>query len=94
MSNERCYVPQEEDVGRCLKLEVRVLHSSNGAPLFHTPRVADTEPVLSSPPLPPKRMMATVKVRPTQPRQRAGQGAVLTPVSMCVWCSKPWPLGE
>jgi CCR4-NOT transcription complex subunit 6 len=71
-------------VGRCLKLEVRVLHSSNGAPLFHTPRVADTEPVLSSPPLPPKRMMATVKVRHTQSKTDKGKGAIADPCP-CVW---------
>lgn len=58
-------MPVEEDIGRCLKLEVRVLlvaTADQPQQLVFT-RVADTEPVLSAPPMPPKRLMANVKVR-------------------------------
>lgn len=56
---ERTYVPQGIDVGRCLKLEIRVLNPDTS--MLLGPRVAETEPVLSAPPAPPPRPLVSVK---------------------------------
>lgn len=59
VSTERSYCPQVSDIGRCLKLEVRVLNPDGS--LFFGPRLTETEPVLSAPPPTPQRPLLQVK---------------------------------
>lgn len=59
VSTERSYCPQMTDIGRCLKLEIRVLNPDGS--LFFGPRLTETEPVLSAPPPPPQRPLLQVK---------------------------------
>lgn len=59
VGSERTYCPQLSDIGRCLKLEIRVLNPDGS--LFFGPRLTETEPVLSAPPPPPQRPLMQVK---------------------------------
>jgi CCR4-NOT transcription complex subunit 6 len=59
VGSERTYCPQPSDIGRCLKLEIRVLNPDGS--LFFGPRLTETEPVLSAPPPPPQRPLMQVK---------------------------------
>lgn len=59
ISTEGLYTPGEADVGHCLRLECRAVLP--GGEEVCTPRMITTEPVLSTPPLPPRRSLVTVK---------------------------------
>jgi len=59
VSTDRAYCPQTSDIGRCLKLEIKVLNPDGT--LFFGPRLTETEPVLSAPPPPPQRPLMQVK---------------------------------
>ncbi|CAN0096668.1 unnamed protein product [Pylaiella littoralis] len=59
ISTDGLYTPGEADVGHCLKLECRAVLPTGEE--VCTPRMITTEPVLSTPPLPPRRSLVTVK---------------------------------
>jgi len=59
ISSEKTYCPTADDVGRPLRLEVRALKHTGR--LLIGPRNVVTEPVLSVPPMPPKRSLLMVK---------------------------------
>ncbi|CAM9565135.1 unnamed protein product [Heterosigma akashiwo] len=54
------YTPTAADVGHCLRLECRAFKTATDE-LLCPPRVITTEPVLSAPPIPPKRALVAVK---------------------------------
>jgi CCR4-NOT transcription complex subunit 6 len=54
------YTPTKIDAGHCLRLECRAFSSLTDT-LLCPPRVITTEPVLSAPPIPPKRALVAVK---------------------------------
>jgi len=54
------YTPTKMDAGHCLRLECRVF-SSVTETLLCPPRIITTEPVLSAPPIPPKRSLIAIK---------------------------------
>mmetsp|Transcript_2444 Transcript_2444/g.3467 ORF Transcript_2444/g.3467 Transcript_2444/m.3467 type:complete len:622 (+) Transcript_2444:235-2100(+) len=54
------YTPTKTDVGHCLRLECRAFSTATDKMLC-PPRIITTEPVLSAPPIPPKRALVAVK---------------------------------